>query len=356
MTSIGNTPGKTPPQPASQPSILSFFSRKPSYASPPGLPTTKSTENASSPPPPANPSTASIPNPNGKPPSSPALHTTPGSDATLSAPPKSQDSSPPGTPYQICTISPEHVQPLRRINSLLLPIPYPDSFYNRLTASSDTENFSRVVTYNSPSEPPKVVGGIVCRIDTLPSENASPTVEIYVQSLAVLSPYREKGLGSKLLAAVVAAAGVGEGEKVEGLYAHVWTDNKEALQWYMSRGFRKEDAMIPNYYRRLNPSTAWVLRRKLTPSDLLSSLPFRESPTAAKPATGGPPKAALRPAAPVHTSSFQDRRPEREWNDLPEDVKLSAASSRSSSRSGPDKETKGKKKRAYPAAAFTPTG
>ena len=64
-----------------------------------------------------------------------------------------------------------------------------------------------------------------------------------------------------------------------------------------------------------------------------------------------------------HTASFQDRRPDREWNDLPEDVlgasllkppsgsstrDGSAASSRSSSRSG----TKKKRERLYPAAAF----
>lgn len=59
--------------------------------------------------------------------------------------------------------------------------------------------------------------------------------------------------------------------------------------------------------------------------------------------------------------SFQDKGPEREWNDLPEEVMLkppshlgskegSAASSRSSSRSGIDRREK--KKRVYPAAAF----
>ena len=73
------------------------------------------------------------------------------------------------------------------------------------------------------------------------------------------------------------------------------------------------------------------------------------------------PSAGGRPPIQGHARSFQDKGPEREWNDLPEDVLLkppsamasregSAPSSRSSSRSG--MEAKGKKKRVYPAAAF----
>ncbi len=74
---------------------------------------------------------------------------------------------------------------------------------------------------------------------------------------------------------------------------------------------------------------------------------------------------AKRPEIQSSARSFQERGPDREWNDLPEDVlgntmlrppshlgsrEGSAASSRSSSRSGI--EGKGKKKRIYPAAAF----
>lgn len=74
----------------------------------------------------------------------------------------------------------------------------------------------------------------------------------------------------------------------------------------------------------------------------------------------------------THTESFQNRAPDREWNDLPLDLLgapnktalsrttsvtdtamgASAASSRSSSSS----RTAGKKKRHYPAAAFGSAG
>jgi hypothetical protein len=75
---------------------------------------------------------------------------------------------------------------------------------------------------------------------------------------------------------------------------------------------------------------------------------------------------SARPAAQPSARSFQERGPDREWNDLPEDVlgnvmlkapshlgsrEGSATSSRSSSRSGIEGKGK-KKKRVYPAAAF----
>jgi len=159
--------------------------------------------------------------------------------------------------------------------------------------------------------------------------------------------------------------------RIQGLYAHVWTENNEGLDWYLKHGFTKDEKILNGYYRRLKPDTAWVLRRRLNPSDFLGALP---SPAMQYPSTAkGDDKEGNRelgvdvegrggrPELNKMTKSFQDRRPEREWNDLPEDVLIpqqgllrpgergSNDSSRSSSRSGAER---GKKKRAYPAAAF----
>ena len=135
------------------------------------------------------------------------------------------------------------------------------------------------------------------------------------------------------------------------------------------------------YYRKLKPDTAWVLRRRLVPSDVLRKLvPVKAELDTGQEAESMPvslmvstppllpvhvPAEGPRPANVQHARSFQERGPEREWNDLPEDVLAgtmlkapshlgsregSAASSRSSSRSGA--EGRGKKKRVYPPAAF----
>ncbi|PQE21306.1 hypothetical protein CJF32_00006443 [Rutstroemia sp. NJR-2017a WRK4] len=384
MAATGPTKTTPPPPRAQQPSIRSFFQPKqPVYAAPPGMPgaTANSDENTS---PqnynaeysgdvlsngasanesasangfinglPLNGSAASLQSPN-----------------ATSLPPSTQSSSLPSD-YSIEAPQPQHIQPLHRINSLLLPIPYPDAFYNAILSPPPGStpvplSFSRVVLHHSPSSPsePKVIGSLICRLDPSPPSSPPDHYSIYLQSLTLLSPHRHLGLATKLLDAVIGLATstqVPLGVKIEGLYAHVWVENTDALEWYLKRGFEKGE-LVEGYYRRLRPQAAWLLRRRITVKDHMSSsqtqLPQSQGMT---PPTNTNP---TRPPPAKHTASFQDRRPDREWNDLPEDVLLrvgrgagdeqSKESSRSSSRSGVSEggTTRGKKKRSYPAAAF----
>ncbi|KAG4442064.1 hypothetical protein IFR05_002458 [Cadophora sp. M221] len=358
-----------------QPSIRSFFQpRQPSYTPPPGSLATKIPPSNSS------PLATQMPPSLTSPVSSNTNKTIPTSTST---PPTT--SKPSTFPPQaiISQIRQEHIQPLRRINALLLPISYPDSFYHKILlpdppTPSPPKSFSRSILWIDPtSQETKVVGGVICRVDPSLSPESTPqnpsytpdTHDIYIQSLCLLSPYRGKGLVAAVLNEVVDAAVSQDELRIESLYAHVWTQNEEALEWYAARGFKREEPVLRGYYRRLNPDTAYIFRRRLVPSDHLNGssqtqpqptrqniAPVSQPPT---PTTGG------RPLIQGHARSFQDRGPEREWNDLPEDVlggtllkppsalasrEGSAPSSRSSSRSGA--EGKGKKKRVYPAAAF----
>ncbi|KAH8779580.1 hypothetical protein BGZ57DRAFT_889215 [Hyaloscypha finlandica] len=359
--------------PRVQPTIRSFFQpRQPSYTAPPSLPVSK---------PDTSPPIASL---SQTPPSAAQMP----QNTTLTSTVQLQRSS---TLPQQATISPileQHIQPLRRINSLLLPIHYPDSFYHKILSPDDPISFSRTILWtspsstNSPSET-KVIGGIICRLDPALSPLSTPQVpiylegthDIYIQSLALLSPYRSKGLAAEVLqeiieAAVRQASAAPIEVRIASLYAHVWTENEDALKWYAARGFKREEPILHGYYRRLKPDTAWILRRRLMPTDHLVNLPLQmpqPSPTP-PPAPISTPVAApvaTRPGAQHSARSFQERGPDREWNDIPEDVlgnvmlkppshlgsrEGSATSSRSSSRSGI--EGKGKKKRVYPAAAF----
>lgn len=263
----------------------------------------------------------------------------------------------------ICQIEPEHIQPLKRINSLLLPMNYPDNFYDAILTTNFT--FSRAILWTQPDV--KVVGGIVCRLDpALAPESTQKNIipipgiyDIYIQSLALLSPYRENGIASQALESVIKAATEQKDKTVRDIYAHVWTENREGLEWYAARGFKRDEQVIHGYYRRLRPDTAWIVRKKIS---MLDHLPAAHTPPPTGLCTTRTPTEG-RPGV-QHTQSFQDRRPDMEWNDLPEDVlkssllraggiasgNVSTASSRSSSRSGID--GKGKKKRQYPAAAF----
>ncbi|TEY73052.1 hypothetical protein BOTCAL_0084g00310 [Botryotinia calthae] len=282
--------------------------------------------------------------------------------------------------YKIEIPQDHHIQPLRRINALLLPIPYPDAFYHAITSPPSPSipislSFSRVVTYADSNSEPKVIGSMICRIDPSPpsspyAEPPANTYSIYLQSLTLLSPYRTLGLATALLNSVIESATssrIPVGVRIEGLYAHVWVDNQEALEWYTKRGFEKGE-LVEGYYRRLRPQDAFVFRRRFSVQDHISRQP-QTNPTPilnsiinanAKSIPPPPMSTTTRPPLSKNTTSFQDRRPEREWNDLPEEVFLrpraqgdeqSKESSRSSSRSGASGSS-GKKKRSYPAAAF----
>ncbi|KAI1089338.1 acyl-CoA N-acyltransferase [Rostrohypoxylon terebratum] len=372
-----------------QSSIRNFFQPKsPSYAPPPAISrtqaTTSSTTSTTAPlPPPPSSSTARPPPITGQNGSKSPVPTT----NTNAPPPPPRPSSlhPQAT---IAPILPEHIPALRRITSLLLPVNYPDSFYQRLSDPLSSGAFSRVLLWTDPSDAngaPKVIGGLVCRPEPNPfTPTSAPTKPnaLYIQSLVLLSPYRSLGLAAALLDEISQLARASP-FACEEVYAHVWTDNDDGLRWYLARGFAKYGE-IQGYYFKLKPDSAWIVRRKITTTSSSSPLPsptnypLNPIPTTTTTAAANLPPIAPRPVpastlsappsgagpspnrTPAGTPgiSYQNARPETEWNDLPADMHAptptnggapgsSATSSRSSS-AAPRK----KRDRAYPAAAF----
>lgn len=387
-------PSVPKPLARAQSSIRSFFQpRQPNYTLPPSSTNSNIDGGDRIPPTPTSPPLPSSP---------PRIQAEPETSPLKT---RSGTASPPQA--SISPIREKHIQQLKRINSLLLPINYPDSFYNKIVDPQNAPNFSRVILFHEPltlksvfssSSEPKVVGGIVCRLE---KDESTRTSAIYIQSLALLSPYRSHGLATRVLDNII--QGVVNtpqiGYPVTSLYAHVWTENTEGLEWYTARGFTREEPVVQDYYRRLQPGSAWILRRSLIPSDHLrhflkpnGQTPSQNSPIAPPPPTSAAnstpasgrssrahsplPATRLTPAPIARAASYQNTGPGHEWNDLPDDILAgsskpqtpepsaraassthlmpnasisatgSATSSRSSSRSG------AKKKRQYPAAAF----
>ncbi|KAK0647533.1 putative N-acetyltransferase san [Lasiodiplodia hormozganensis] len=233
-----------------------------------------------------------------------------GSTTALGSASANQPLSPPPTTTTITTLPPlspnitlapltsATIPSFRRLNTLLLEIPYPTKFYDeiltdRTTASITLAAFWRnnTTTFSSSSstsnnnkptqQPPGIlVAGIRCRLlsassiplpaspqsTTTTPNNAPPKPLLYIATLSTLSPYRSHGLATHLLAAVTRAAATQHG--VSGVCAHVWVANADGLAWYRRRGFevlRKEEG----YYRRLTPSAAWVVWRRVGVGDLL---------------------------------------------------------------------------------------
>lgn len=346
---------------AVQPSIRSFFTAKtPKYAPPPSQ---------SIPAPPPAPPAAAIQR---EPPPKELQQ-----DVTA---PKSKPSSMPPLPANlpreasIRPITAQDLNALRRINALLLPVSYPDGFYQRAVANP----FSRVITWAHEGAEPKVVGGVVCRVEPPMDTKSAGQVpqKLYIQSLCLLSPYRGMGLINAALDNIIAAAVADSELDVRSVTAHVWTENEDGLKWYQNRGFKCQDQPIRGYYIKLRPDSAWLVSRDVGAS-VLDVLPSSTPPpsktlppstTAAVmnlppmsgPPMGGPPKATRPPPSRTQSGqSFQNQRPETEWNDLPDDMaggllapprrngdSGSGTSSRSSSTA------RKKRDRAYPAAAF----
>lgn len=166
----------------------------------------------------------------------------------------------------------------RRLISLLLPIRYPDAFYKEsIAASPERLSLSLVALWHDTPQissntcsPPKVVAGIQARLEPFSSNITDPksAQNLYIQTLALLAPYRQLGIASSLLAELLSRAlHQHTGTKIESVYAHVWEASADALEWYVKRGFEVENGVIPGYYRRLKPGGARIVRKRLGVAD-----------------------------------------------------------------------------------------
>ncbi|KAK6086587.1 GNAT family acetyltransferase [Seiridium cupressi] len=303
-------------------------------------------------------------------------------------------------------ILPSHIPSLKHLTARLLPVRYPETFYVPLSDPLSSGAFSRVLlwtdtpTPSNPSPKPTVIGGLVCRPQATfqPRPNSAQDVisdALYIQSLVLQEPYRGLGLAARMLEEVCTLASHDERFMSRTVCAHVWTENAEGWEWYRARGFKKVEPVIEGYYRQLRPSDAWIVRREIgtgavsragggvldavkangigSGSNEQAKEPIRNkgasTPSVASFTSATPPLASRSPASPgprpgppCFGTSYQNKGPENEWNDLPEEmvsaprsnnlsVPGSGANSGTSSRSS---STAGRKKRdrAYPAAAF----
>lgn len=160
---------------------------------------------------------------------------------------------------QISTVQPEHISPLKRLTASILPVRYPQKFYDETLTDPQIAELSRVVLYDE-----RPVGWIRCRLETDHHEtNTKANSQIYIQALCILAPYRNAGFATHLLNCVLQAEAVTR-HHVSFVYAHVWENNEDALVWYEKRKFRRT-LLVDQYYRRLKPSGAWICQKDLLP-------------------------------------------------------------------------------------------
>ncbi|KAK9488146.1 acyl-CoA N-acyltransferase [Lipomyces starkeyi] len=139
---------------------------------------------------------------------------------------------------------------LRRINSVVLPTSYSDSWYKDSLVVGE---LAKLAYFNDIP-----VGAIRCSLETPP--NHKDQTRIYIMTLAVLSPYRGYGIGRKLVDHILEQA---KKMFVKEVYCHVWVENEDALNWYQHIGFEKGN-LVTGYYKKMTPAgDAYILRKIL---------------------------------------------------------------------------------------------
>lgn len=176
---------------------------------------------------------------------------------------------PPNVELRSCTK--DDVPHLKRLISLLLPIPYSDRFFHEILEDPLINDITLLAVWHDDAamrgqQKGRVVGAIRCRL-----LSHSPTARgdgpmLYLSTLALLSPYRGHGIATHLLYALTRRAIADYG--ISSIGAHVWEANDEGLEWYRKRGFR-EVGRESVYYRRLDPQGAVVMQRDVSVTDLL---------------------------------------------------------------------------------------
>ncbi|KAF2458132.1 hypothetical protein BDY21DRAFT_272289, partial [Lineolata rhizophorae] len=154
----------------------------------------------------------------------------------------------------------------RRLNGLLLPVPYPDKFYDEAVTDRVAGAVTIVALWwdggppgkegaetggsHGPGQPPAS--------PATGSTGTIPPPTLYISTLAVLAPFRHLGLAAHLVAAATVRGAALFG--CRHVAAHVWAANEEARAWYRRRGFG-EEGRDEAYYARLRPKAAVCVRK-----------------------------------------------------------------------------------------------
>lgn len=142
-----------------------------------------------------------------------------------------------------------NVEQVRALNRAIFPVNYPERVYQDMLACGP-------VTQLALAEGGAVVGAVGCRLEAAPGGPRRA-----IMTLGVLAPYRGGGIGSALLRRALAACAEVAPEAAEA-YLHVQQGNDDALRFYARHGFEVGET-VENYYRRIDPPHAVVLRLRL---------------------------------------------------------------------------------------------
>ncbi|KAF7981880.1 hypothetical protein HWV62_31451 [Athelia sp. TMB] len=162
------------------------------------------------------------------------------------------------------SITPNNIGTLRKINGVVFPIKYSEKFYQDVLLP-ELEEFCKLVYYNDVP-----VGTICCKIETKDEQT-----NLYLMTMGVLAPYRSRKLGSESLELIISAASAQKQPAISHIYLHVQVSNTDARRFYERHGF-KEVGLHENYYKKILPRDAWILRREIQGTEASVSTEARD--------------------------------------------------------------------------------
>jgi len=158
------------------------------------------------------------------------------------------------------SIDSNNIEQLRKLNDAIFPISYGPKFYDQVLAQPAT--LTKYTYYNG-----FVIGAICTRLEDHPEEVGKKRA--YVMTLGVLSSYRGRGVGEKMVQSVVnELSGKGEGAEEEyanvvDIYVHTQVSNVDAINFYCKNFEFEKGEVIKDYYKRIDPPDAILLRKTL---------------------------------------------------------------------------------------------
>ncbi|VDQ08931.1 unnamed protein product [Trichobilharzia regenti] len=138
-------------------------------------------------------------------------------------------------------LTPHNIKQFRLINQNVFPVTYTEKFYSDVLKNS---KMCRLAYFND-----IVVGAVSYRIEN---------VLCYIMTLGCLAPYRGHGVGTLMLKHVIKFCQKHGG--IKSIYLHVHVGNEGAVAFYKRFGF-EITGEVDDYYRRIQPQTAYVLER-----------------------------------------------------------------------------------------------
>ncbi|KAI0558195.1 GCN5-related N-acetyltransferase family protein [Gracilaria domingensis] len=183
-----------------------------------------------------------------------------------------QDSHPP-LPIVWGDVNEKNVNQLDILHATIFPVKYNHMFYKEVLKAP--KGFVKLAYHNE-----LLVGSVCCRKEPYFASHAdlekkvsmgiqpaelrtTEEASLYIMTLGVLAPYRERRIGHRLITHVLdLVQSSPECRDVVDIYLHLQEGNDDALRFYERYGFQVTE-YVRGYYRRLDPPNCYIVRKKV---------------------------------------------------------------------------------------------